>query len=852
MNTIENRCKKLILFCLFSVAYVTTVESQVNFTYHLTLPETHFAEAMEELAVGCNPSTVTGVRSITSITVGIPRTIIYYDHWEDGFEVDLANPVQSTTKIWGDGLSYNGVAPCCPNDVFESGDIINSDITIPTPRNSNNILIDGNDKIGSSSTLSITRNGYSENVGPLLGGSMEVIESSNLSMDYIIPVGEDFNNAFSNTGIIIQIIKDTSIVSVDVNGDGDYSDIGELSDVAADAGDVLFVPGGLNGGGTVNANKDVQINLFSGEVGTCYSLRTWIIYPESFWDCEYYSPVPNVNNNDPAKVYLRHTQSGSLDIEMTDNTGAVTTINVPNNTTTEVTIPTNSGFKFESANGCVPFTILESIDSETPGSSTRDWGFSPIPATQLKNAILVGWGEGSSDLSENYNPLWVTVPNATTIYIKYDGNLSLGPNVSPCGYRYDTAIDLNALDFERIFDNTDNNQTAIAVFTCDGTTVIGAYGQDASISTPSNPALDLGTTVIPFCFQFAALDDEYFVPLNASIDLPILENDFGFANPSSVLVSPSSNLIPPSNGTISVNPNGTVTYTPFTNFMGSDTFTYFACDQTLPPSGPYCDTATVIVHLMDCSAGPNQKLLSGYVFKDLDINSVYNNEPGIVNADVNIYRDINQNGVLDLSVDMLIQTVQTDALGYYEYSFTVEFIDYGEDFSGSVFSGTNNNSGTSFWENDFWIRSGTNNNTSDVSAGLYSSSSNDFQDRVLQLKDNDAGAYRIANFALAESAVLNFEYDVDSDVDGNNEGFFVQISEDNGANYTTVFTYENTSGSGFLNVETASIDLTNFMTFPNINDIRIRFITNNQPSNNESFWFDNIVLDVTEDYNYFY
>ena len=95
---------------------------------------------------------------------------------------------------------------------FESGDIINSDITIPTPRNSNNILIDGNDKIGSSSTLSITRNGYSENVGPLLGGSMEVIESSNLSMDYIIPVGEDFNNAFSNTGIIIQIIKDTSIV----------------------------------------------------------------------------------------------------------------------------------------------------------------------------------------------------------------------------------------------------------------------------------------------------------------------------------------------------------------------------------------------------------------------------------------------------------------------------------------------------------------------------------------------------------------------------------------------------------------------------------------------------------------
>jgi len=566
--------RTFILFCLFYATFVSNLKSQVNFTYHLTLPETQFAEAMEEVAVSCNPSQVTGVRSITSITIGIPGTIIYYDHWEDGFEADLENPVQATTEIWGDGLAFNGTAPCCPNDIFESGDIVNSDILITTPRNPNIILIDGNDKIGSSMTLSITRNGYSANVGPLLGGSMEVIEASNLSMDYIIPVGEDFNNAFSNTGIIIQVIEDGSTVSVDVNGDGDYSDIGEIFNANADAGDVLFIPGGLNGGGTVNANKKVQVNMFSGEIGTCYSLRTWIIYPESFWDCEYFSPVPNVNNNDPALVYIRHTQPNSVDIEMTDNMGNITTISAPPNTTTEVTIPTNSGFKFESVNGCIPFTILESIDSETPGSSTRDWGFSPIPSSQLKNAVLVGWGEGSSDLSENFNPLWITVPSATTIFIKFDGNLAIGPNTSPCGYKYDISMDLNALDFERIFDNTDNNQTAIAVFTCDGTKVIGAYGQDASIATASDPALDLGTTVIPFCFQFTALDDEFFVPLNTTIDLPILENDFGFADPSSVLISPNNNLVPPSNGTISVNPDGTIAYTPFTNFMGSDTFSY--------------------------------------------------------------------------------------------------------------------------------------------------------------------------------------------------------------------------------------------------------------------------------------
>ena len=849
--TITSRYRSLILSCIIYAACIQSVKSQVNFTYYLTLPETQFAEAMEELAVGCNPSVVTGVRSITSISIGIPGTIIYYDHWEDGYEADLNNPTQATTEIWGDGLTFNGVAPCCPNDVFQSGDIINSDILIPTPRNISNILIDGNDRIGSSLTLSITKNGYSNNAGPLLGGSMEVIESSNLSMEYIIPVGEDFNNAFSNTGLIIQVIEDGSLVSVDNNGDGDFNDLGEFQNQTADAGDVLFVADGVNGGGKVISNKNVQVNMFSGEVGTCYSLRTWIIYPESFWHCEYFSPVPNVNNNDPAKVYLRHTQSTSVDIEMTDNTGTVTTIAVPQNSTVEVDIPTNSGFKFESANGCIPFTIIESIDSETPGSSTRDWGFSPIPSTQLKNAVLVGWGEGSSDLSQNYNPLWITVPTATTVYIKYDGNLALGPQVSPCGYRYDISMNLGALDFERIFDNSDNNQTGVAVFTCDGTQVIGAYGQDVSISTPSDPALDLGTTVIPFCFQYAAINDEYYVPLNTTIDLPILENDFGFTDPSSVLVSPNNNLIPPSNGTVSVNPDGTVAYTPFTNFMGSDTFSYYACDQTLPPSGPFCDTALVVVHLIDCPSGPNQKLISGYVFKDLDINSQYNQEPGVENATVNAYKDIDQNGELDITIDEFIETITVDPLGFYSFAFDVEFKNYEDDFSGDVFSGTNNNSGTDFWVNDVWVRSGSNNNASDVDAGLFTTASNQFQDRVLQLKDDDAGAYRIADLSSAESAVLSFQYDVSSNVDGNNEGFFVQISEDDGSSYTNIFTYTNTSGDSPVDVVDVSIDLSGFLTFPNQDDVRIRFITNSNVGGNERFWIDNVVLDVTEDFDYF-
>src|SRR5262245_22476101 len=52
--------------------------------------------------------------STLDFTVGITNAgagaVIYYDHWEDGFEPDIANPVQSTTEVWGDGNPANGDA----------------------------------------------------------------------------------------------------------------------------------------------------------------------------------------------------------------------------------------------------------------------------------------------------------------------------------------------------------------------------------------------------------------------------------------------------------------------------------------------------------------------------------------------------------------------------------------------------------------------------------------------------------------------------------------------------------------------------------------------------------------------
>ena len=49
----------------------------------------------------------------------------------------------------------------------------------------------------------------------------------------------------------------------------------------------------------------------------------------------------------------------------------------------------------------------------------------------------------------------------------------------------------------------------------------------------------------------------------------------------------------PVNGTVMVQPDGTIDYTPDPNFAGIDSFMYSICDSIYPV--PNCDTATVYV-----------------------------------------------------------------------------------------------------------------------------------------------------------------------------------------------------------------------------------------------------------------
>ncbi len=141
----------------------------------------------------------------------------------------------------------------------------------------------------------------------------------------------------------------------------------------------------------------------------------------------------------------------------------------------------------------------------------------------------------------NGNPIWVTPTANTTIYVKYDGNVTgTTGSVSPvvCVTIFLTMLMRNYI---KILDNTDNDQSGIAIYTCNGAKIAAVYGEDPKGSTTGIGVAywDVGSTLQPFCKEkvVVASDDFASTLVNQPVTISVLLNDFGFLatiDPSSV------------------------------------------------------------------------------------------------------------------------------------------------------------------------------------------------------------------------------------------------------------------------------------------------------------------------------
>ncbi|WP_238944420.1 Ig-like domain-containing protein [Sandaracinomonas limnophila] len=86
----------------------------------------------------------------------------------------------------------------------------------------------------------------------------------------------------------------------------------------------------------------------------------------------------------------------------------------------------------------------------------------------------------------------------------------------------------------------------------------------------------------------------------SSVTTNVLANDV-CENPNCTLSNPTI-VTQPAHGTVTVNPDGTLTYTPAAGFTGTDVLTYQVCDNSVNPA--VCKTATVTYTVQPATAAP--------------------------------------------------------------------------------------------------------------------------------------------------------------------------------------------------------------------------------------------------------
>lgn len=135
----------------------------------------------------------------------------------------------------------------------------------------------------------------------------------------------------------------------------------------------------------------------------------------------------------------------------------------------------------------------------------------------------------------------------------------------------------------------------------------------------------------------------------------------------------SSVNIDNTNGTVVLEENGRLIYTPAEGFSGQDTFTYTICDFDEVPE---CDTATVTVNVIDegSPVANDDTLVIDMNISEFTINSLLNNDELIDDASISSIDDTDTRGTLVLNDDGSIS--YTPQSGYEgETTFTYALCD---------------------------------------------------------------------------------------------------------------------------------------------------------------------------------
>jgi hypothetical protein len=249
--------------------------------------------------------------SNVSVTATSDGTTIYYDHWEDGYDVDPLSP-GPTTEV----------------RILNAGDVwfITEDIDVSTTPWGSIFFHDGRDRLTVYGTeVSLVRSvapGSDSDIGARLAGAWEVAPTSSWGQAYVIPAGEDWGSGSDFEFTAATITAWITGTQLFYNG----APVATLP-----AGGVYFVNGvgdgtGLSSGDSFTATQPIQVHSYSSICdtgGEFWSGNGYALMPVEQWRNEYWSPVPNRTSCSVASTDIFVYNNGGGDIGLSVDDGVL-------------------------------------------------------------------------------------------------------------------------------------------------------------------------------------------------------------------------------------------------------------------------------------------------------------------------------------------------------------------------------------------------------------------------------------------------------------------------------------------------------------------------------------------------
>jgi hypothetical protein len=410
------------------------------------------------------------VNTLISVTISANGTLIYWDHWEDGYENLLSSTFQSTTEIWGDGNAANGCAPpltgkLCTDakDKLYAGQAIVIQNDVPLPRVASKIVYDGGDNIKATYPVAVTRAAYPDVPGSLMAGAVEVYDTnSGWGIDFVAPLGSDTNlatNAFEYVSLYCQAKEDNTTVKF--NG-------GTIIKTLKKGETVIFDNILVNN--KVSSDKPIQVDLITGDKSSTYELRWYALLPRNMFSTSFVSPVGNTKggvglimfNPNPTAINAtyKYLSGGNMQTKV---------VSIPPNTNRmSVSIPTGSGTYIDSTGGdMLVMAVIDIVDT----GQIFDWGFPVMPRSNLSPQVLIGLGYGCTDnlcdSSGVRSVVWITPVEDADLYIDFNND----------GTVDEKRLNVKALTNNIIADPKDKDMSGAFIHaTQPGTGVLGTPG----------------------------------------------------------------------------------------------------------------------------------------------------------------------------------------------------------------------------------------------------------------------------------------------------------------------------------------------------------------------------------------